>query len=296
MSLLHKFVKPQGGGNSSKFSKRVVALCAVVLVSALATAQARTMNMTVNKTGDDVSSFDFTFDNVGADKTNSLWIVYGVVDGGSSSFSSWSTVRLVADIPGDVTTLTGVQPPPRWGVAVTRLRFFLTDAGVLPGADRLEYIQNSQYGGQFIETSFYPNGDSVVETEIAFNGDPKGGSNQGIFCARADYAQTTFTFFWLADRWRLDYNNANYAGDAFTTPTPGTDRHVLRVDYSGVSVDGTSMVNTGLSSAKSFTAGGPLSLFATRRGSGTDWGNYAKLRFYSFRAWNTHADESAFAA
>lgn len=274
---------------------KLQAMVVAVVACAACVASARTIDMTVNKTGDDVTSFDFAFDDVGADKTNSLWIVYGVTDGGSSSFSSWSTVRLVADIPGDVTALTGVQPPPRWGVAVTCLRFFLTDVEVLPGADRLEYIQNSQYGGQFIETSFYPNGDSVVETEIAFNSDPKGGSNQGIFCARAEDYTKTFTLFWLANFWRFDYSNSNYSGDG-STPTPGTDRHALRVDYSGVIVDGTSMANTGLSSVSSYTAGAPLSLFATRLGVGTNWGNYAKVRLYSFRAWNTHADESAFAA
>ena len=292
--FVYNFVKSTGRISSSMFPKGLAALCAAaVVVLASGAASARTIAMTVNKTGDDVSSFDFTFDNVGADKTNSLWIVYGVVDGGSSSFSSWSTVRLVADIPGDVTTLTGVQPPPRWGVAVTRLRFFLTDAGVLPGADRLEYIQNSQYGGQFIETSFYPNGDSVVETEIAFNSDPKGGSNQGIFCSREDYQKKTFTLFWLSTCWRFDYaDNAIYPG---AVTTPGTDRHALYVDSGGVKVDGSLVSGTTPTTPMTFTAGGPLSLFATRRGSGTDWGNYAKLRLYSFRAWNTHADESAFA-
>lgn len=288
----HNFAKSMGGGSSSEVAKGVAALCAAAVVAlASGAASARTMTMTVNKTGDNVSSFDFTFDNVGSGTTNSLWMVYGVVDGGSASFAGWPSARLVAEIPGDVTTLTGVQPPPEWGVTSTRLRFFLAAAGALPGADRLEYIQSS--GEQYIATSCFPNGDSAVETEIAFTSSPNGGGNQNIFCARESYNLTTFTLFWLDTYWRLDYNKANCSGEP---SSPGTDRHSLHVDSSGVTVDGSLVSGTSPVAASSFTAGGPLSLFASRTGNGNDWGNRARIRLYSFRVWNTHADLTAFRA
>ena len=279
---------------TNKISNGVAALAVAGSVAlASATASARTMTMTVNKTGDNVSSFDFTFDNVGSGTANSLWMVYGVVDGGSASFAGWPSARLVAEIPGNVTALTGVQPPPGWGVTSTRLRFFLAAAGALPGADRVEYIQTNESGGQCIATSCFPSGDSVVETEIAFISSPNGGGNQNIFCAREDYLANTFTLFWLDTAWRLDYYNKVYTG---VTSSPGTDRHALCVDSSGIKVDGLLVSGTSPDAASSFTAGGPLSLFASRIGNGNDWGNRARIRLYSFRVWNTHADLTAFRA
>ena len=292
MSRKHDVVKSTGRSSSSTFPKGLAALCAAAVVAlASGSASARTMAMTKNVAAG-VTTFDFTFDNVGSGTTNSLWMVCGAVDGGNTSFSSWSNVRHVADIPGDVTTLTDIPAPSGWGASVTQLRFFLADAGIVPCADQLDFIRSNQTGGnyQYIATSYVPNGDTVFETEIALT-QPTGGNNQTIFCARASYQNTSIVVFWLSSsQWRLDYNNQ--ANTATYTSSPGTDRHLLMVDSSGITVDGSLLAGTSPTAA-SFTAGGPMSLFASQTGEGSNLNNWGLFALYSFKAWNTHTGYNA---
>ena len=256
------------------------ALVLVALTSAMMAfmASARTMTMTVNQTDGEVSSFDFTFDNVGAGTTNLLWMACGNGDSGTS-FSGWTSVRHVADILGDTTVLDGVLPPTDWGTGVKCLRFLLSDVGAAPGAERLDYIEAT--GGQRIMTSFTASGTTAVEADFEFT-DTSG--TQTIFCSRGtSTTEDIFILFWLnGTNWRFDYNNQQKAPSP--AYVPGTSRHTLRADSSGLMLDGAVLNNT-THTAADFTAGGTMSLFASHQG-GVNWNNYGKYKLYSFKAWS----------
>ena len=263
---------------------------AAVAVMAGCMASARTMTMKKNMSHELLVSFDFTFDNVGAGTTNLLWMAYGTSDGGSGSYSGWDSVLLLAVVPGDTTALNDVLPPDGWGDGVTHLRFFLTSGSGIDGADRLEYIeaiQTSAGGSRYIMTKFVPNGRSRVAMDCKL-GDAEG--NRTFFCAREDYRVKSFTLMWCGDKWRWDYANDRYQP---VDPAPGTIRHKIVADYTGVTLDGNLIAGTaGVFS--DFTAGGKLSIFAANQAE-TGVSSYANMRLYSFKAWENGSDNATLA-
>ena len=274
-------------------NKLLTTATAAALAAGIAfTASARTMTMTANQSFGPVQSFDFTFDNVGANTTNKLLMACGASDGGST-FSGWDSIRFVADVPGDVTTLTGVTLPADLG-AVTHLRFFLTSGGTVPDAVQLDGIEATQTGGnQYILTSFTANGASKVEVDFKFATTT---GTQNIFCSRAGAnAGNYFVLFWyIGNNWWWHYNNEKVSPSP--AATMDTARHTLRADSSGLTVDGTLLEGTARTAAD-FTANGPMSIFASHTGGNpvSGLGNYGKWKLYSFKAWADGSDDSTLA-
>ena len=258
---------------------------AAVAVMAGCMASARTMTMKKNMSHELLVSFGFTFDNVGAGTTNLLWMAYGKSDGGAGSYSGWESVRLMAVVPGDTTALNDVLPPDGWGDGVTHLRFFLTSGSGIADADRLEYIEGG--GNQYITTAFVPNGRSRVAMDCKL-GDASG--NRTFFCARENFKVKSFTLMWCGSKWRWDYANDRYEP---TIDAPGTTRHTIVADYTGVTLDGRVIAGTE-GAFSDFTAGGVLSIFAANQ-AGTDFGSIANMRLYSFNAWANGSDNATLA-
>ena len=244
--------------------------------------------MTENKENGVTVSFDLTFSQETDSVTNSLWMVYGTSDGGTTSFSGWPFWKHVVLVPGNVTTLAAVEPPPGWSDTVSHVRFFLSDPRIVPCADMLECISTTASGGQYAMTSFKATGKTRVEGEFAFLNT---GGTQNIFCSRDDYTVNTFTLFWISSTLRLDYNNGQYSS---ATLSPGTGRHTLRVDSDGVVLDNTFLQGTKPSASSSFAAVGAMSLFASQR-KGDGWGNYGKWTLYSFKVWADGSDDASLA-
>ena len=276
------------------YKQMIIALAAVMIAGLTLTASARTMTVTENRSFGPVLSYDFTFDNVGAGTTNKLLMVCGTSDGGST-FSGWDSIRFVADVPGDTTSLTGITPPADWGTGATCLRFFLTSGGTVPDAVQLEGIEATQTDGnhQYILTSFTANGASKVEADFQF---ATTAELQCVFCSRAGANDNNyFVLLWLSSqKWRWDYNTKKLSSSE--TGTMDTERHTLRADSSGLKIDGT-LVNGTKPTAATFTAGGPMSIFAAHTGGNpvAGWASYGKFKLYSFKAWADGSDDSTLA-
>ena len=253
-------------------------------------ASARTMNVTVNRSAIGlVESFDFTFDDVGASTTNLLCMACGTADGGAESLDGWDTVKVLAEIPGNVTSHSNVPVPSGWGQTVTHVRFFVVSGGSsVPGAYELEYI-SADGSGQHVMTGFTPNGDSAVVVKLAFN-NVSTPQTQGIFCARAAATSKTFTFFWDKGRWRLDYGS-QVVLNAQEYNTPGTDIHTVRFDKNGLEIDGNVASGT-VPTAATFTAGSALAIFAAHLNNAS-WSAYGNYKLYSFKAWADGTDSSS---
>ena len=278
-------------------NKLLTLSAAAIACGAACMASARTMTMTENRTGGEASSFDFTFDDVGAGTTNSLYMAFGNADGGTAGFSGWATVRHVAQVPGDTTSLTGVLPPAGWDADVTQLRFFLMGADDVPGAQRVAFIQAT--GRQYVRTDYTPKGSARMEGEYALD-DPT--INQFVFFSRpADAGKRdrflfgTFGAASSASRsWRLEYGNM----DQFKVTDAkdiDTGRHTFKVDYRGLVIDGSQKVSTGLSSPASFTAATKIWLFAAHYNGSDENPTFnagSKLKLYSFKAWADGSDDS----
>ena len=265
-------------------------LVAVVATVVSCVASARTMYVTVNKSALGlVESFDFTFDDVGAGTTNLLCMACGTADGGTTDLDRWDIVKVLADVPGDVTSLSNVLLPDGWSQTVTHIRFFLVSGGSsVPGAYELEYI-SADGSGQHVMTTFRPTGDSAVVVRLAFN-NVSTPQTQGIFCARAAATSNTFTFFWDRGRWRLDYGSQAVL-NAKEYNTPGTDIHTVRADKNGLEIDGHVADGT-VPAAATFTAGSTLAIFGAHLNNAS-WSAPGNYKLYSFKAWADGEDPSS---
>ena len=269
--------------------KQKTMMVAALAAAMACVASARTMNVTVNRSAIGiVESFDFTFDDVGASTTNLLCMACGTADGGAESLDGWDTVKIVAEIPGNVTSLSNVPVPSGWAQTVTHVRFFVVSGGSsVPGAYELEYI-SADGSGQHVMTGFTPNGDSAVVVKLAFNvSNPQ---TQGIFCARAAATSNTFTFFWDRGRWRLDYGS-QVVLNAQEYNTPGTDIHTVRFDKNGLEIDGNVARGT-VPTPATFTAGSTLAIFGAHLNNAS-WSAPGNYKLYSFKAWADGEDPSS---
>ena len=154
------------------------------------------------------------------------------------------------------------------------------------GYKLLEYVETDGYGataGPWVRLDYTPTSSSVIEANVKFLGT---GNNQGVFCARGSQTdERTFTLFYISGsglRW--DYNAI---GSPVALSNATTMDHVIRCSSWGMSVDGTQKVTT---SPATYTPANKMILFAsytcntTATPSAT--GNYAKMRLYSFKAWD----------
>lgn len=275
-------------------NKLLTISAAIIACGAACMASARTMTMTVNRTGGEASSFDFTFDDVGAGTTNSLYMAFGNADGGTAGFSGWATVRHVAQVPGDTTSLTGVLPPAGWDADVTQLRFFLMGADDVPGAQRVAFIQAT--GSQYVRTDYTPTGRARMEGEFALDDTT---IRQFLFMARPTDSDVRdlFRLAWMEDssKWFYGYQTTIKSS---ASPSADTGRHTFSADWQGVWIDGVQKIATGLSAPGDFTAGSTLHLFVGHWGISDGnpipvrWG---KFRLYSFKSWADGSDDSTLA-
>ena len=266
-----------------RISKRLF-LAAAMAAGIVASAYARTITATENKTSGVTTSFDLTFSAEAED--HSLWMVYGKTDGGSS-FSGWGNVQYIGEVAGSDTSMANVPVPAGWGTTVYRIRFLLSSPDAVPVAT-LDYIEAT--GTQYVMTDFKPTGASAVEMSFAFDPDCLNVA-QCLFCARAG-ANTApyFSLFWgvAAGKWRMDYNTSKSSSETLSLDG---DIHVLRDSSGKLTMDDTVVVS---GSSASFSVNQPMSIFAANN-SGTSAGFEGKFKLYSFKAWADGSNASTIA-
>jgi hypothetical protein len=150
----------------------------------------------------------------------------------------------------------------------------------------VEYIESNGSAstpGECILLDYTPTADSVVEASFAILDPTK---THTVFCSRSSSTSRTFTCFYIGGTgFRWDYNstlnNTSQNVDSGTT-------HTIRCTNAGFHFDGTLVKSI---SAASFTPGNRMMLFAsynnqTAPATPTASDNYAKMRLYSFKAWD----------
>lgn len=172
-------------------------------------------------------------------------------------------------------------------------------AGKLPtGCVALEYIEttstegagSSGEGDQYILLDYTPTSSSVIETEVAMRTKDY---NQSVFCTRgADNNKKALSLYWIAANGtvpndkglRYDYDeNTQFSGfDSITT-----EKHLLQCTPDGLSIDGAPAAGTKPNPHDFTVEGKGMMLFASYSKNRTESrGNYAKLRLYSFKAYD----------
>lgn len=180
-------------------------------------------------------------------------------------------------------------------VCLTAVSFTASAAGALPeDCLALEYIETAATGSggqgagdQYILLDYIPTAGSVVEAEVAILSKT---FNQSIFCARGSASdKNTFSLFWISATtdpkrgFRWDYNcNTEYGG--WGSVTEGS-KVALTCKSAGLWIDDIKTIDTSSKGTPSST--GKMMLFASYSGNNTGTrGNYAKLRLYSFKAYD----------
>ena len=182
------------------------------------------------------------------------------------------------------------------GAVAAGVSFTASAVGTLP-ADCvvLDYIETvatgsggQGLGDQYILLDYTPTAGSVVEAEVAILDKT---FNQSIFCARGSgNDKNTFSLFWISATtdpkrgFRWDYNcNTEHGG--WGSVTEGYSA-VLTCKSAGLWIDDVKTIDT--SSKDTPTSTGQMMLFAAYSDGKTDTrGNYAKIRLYSFKAYDS---------
>ena len=171
-------------------------------------------------------------------------------------------------------------------VVLSAVLAFAAGAGVLPeGYEQLDYICST--GAQYLNTGYTPASTDKIEVKVHTFG-IKGA--QSLFCARGKSGANTFTCFIVREgtgnaatsngmRFRLDYKSTGAYGGLMADQN---------TDYLVVADGNTAMLTVngeaaGKGTAATFTAGGPLVLFAScnyTSGAVSDLANYATERMH----------------
>ena len=69
--------------------------------------------------------------------------------------------------------------------------------------ERLEYVQTSVDGGEYVDTGYKPSPTDRVETMVRFTGDVTG--NQGVFCSRKTNQYNVFECLLVSGNMRFDH-------------------------------------------------------------------------------------------
>ena len=150
----------------------------------------------------------------------------------------------------------------------------------------VEYIEtdgSASTPGEYILLDYTPTDASVVEAEVAILDKTK---THAVFCSRSSAESRTFTCFYIGNTgFRWDYNTTqNSTGKKVTAD----ERHTIRCASTGFYFDDdlAKSVTPG-----SFTPGNRMALFAsynnqTAPTTPTPSDNFAKMRLYSFKAWD----------
>ncbi len=154
----------------------------------------------------------------------------------------------------------------------------------------IEYVETDGSGntaGEYILLDYTPSSNSVVEAEVAIR---KHDATHGVFCARGnDTGTDTFTLFYYNKQgFRWDYNRTTAEYQKSIT----VDRkYKIRCSNEGFWLDGTkcSLINV---SPLNYVPANRMMLFASYTCQPTETptapGNYAKMRLYSFKAWDNN--------
>ena len=151
--------------------------------------------------------------------------------------------------------------------------------------DYVECDGNGNTAGEYVLLDYTPSSNSVVEADVAVR---KLNATHGIFCARgSDYSTDTFTLFFYSNQgFRWDYNRSTAE---YQTGIVADRKYRVRCAPDGFWLDGVkcSTINV---SPLSFTPGNRMMLFASYAtalpNTPNPNGNYAKIRLYSFKAWD----------
>ena len=152
----------------------------------------------------------------------------------------------------------------------------------------IEYVQtdgNNATPGEYVLLDYVPTANSVVEAEISILA-----ANQPhtIFCARGSATnERTFTLFHVANtglRWDYDRTTGEYE-----TGLAAATRGVVRCAPDGLWLNGVKSSAISVS-PHDYTPANKMMLFASYTCATTATpaatGNYAKMRLYSFKAWD----------
>ena len=169
--------------------------------------------------------------------------------------------------------------------AIAGLSLGAQASAALPeGYTRLQYIQSNRSGNTRFVTNYTPQPNTDI-FEVVFEPVQINASvNQAIWCARNNpAARNTYTFFIIGDKFRFEYGY-----NCVTTPETFGEAKVDTV-YTVVASNNVITVNgqEGVTpAAETFTAGGPLMLFARyHNGTTANVGDYADIKLYSFKVW-----------
>ena len=150
----------------------------------------------------------------------------------------------------------------------------------------VEYIASNGSAstpGECILLDYTPTADSVVEASFAILDPAK---THTVFCSRSSGTSRTFTCFYIGGTgFRWDYNSSQ--NNTLQKVDSGAT-HTIRCSNAGFHFDGTLVMSI---SSTSFTPGNRMMLFAsynnqTAPATPTASDNYAKMRLYSFKAWD----------
>ncbi len=154
----------------------------------------------------------------------------------------------------------------------------------------VEYVETDGSGntpGEYILLDYAPTSNSVVETEVAIR---KLTATHGVFCARGDdVATNTFTLFFVNNQgFRWDYNRTTAE---YQKGIVADRKYRIRCSNEGFWFDGTKCSSINVS-PRNYVPANRMMLFASYTcqptNTPTATGNYAKMRLYSFKAWDNN--------
>ena len=149
------------------FKSIVVGAAVLVAASEGAWAACRQFDeVVVNKVDGVVESFDVSFTETEKAETNTLFLAYGVTDGGDTT-NGWEHVKIVSYVMPDERS-KHVSAPTGCGSEVFYAQFFLGEGMTAPYDTRYEsYTKN---GNSYIDTGFVPDQDTRVVADLTVNG------------------------------------------------------------------------------------------------------------------------------
>ena len=151
----------------------------------------------------------------------------------------------------------------------------------------VEYVETDGNGstpGEYVLLDYTPSSNSVVEADVAILASS---ATHTLFCSRETASSRSFTCFYVKNEgFRWDYDTTqNKSGRKIAS---NGERHTVKCANTGFYVDGISVKPI---SPSSFTPGNKMALFASYNNQAaptppTPSDNYAKLKLYSFKAWD----------
>ena len=144
---------------------------------------------------------------------------------------------------------------------------------------RLEYIESNP--GSYINTSFTPNQDTRVE--CAFSMSSVADNQSYIYgTANGEWNQKAFELYPWSGKYQFNFGDTA-SGNNWVGNTLANQRIISTQDKSGVTINGEHL---GLSNNTTFTAVGPLYLFALNRNNGSIATPVGKTKMYSCRIYD----------